>query len=138
MKTIIDYLDAAKAITGSDNKTAKALGITQGHLNNFRRGQSISDDLCLKLADLLDVDPLEVIAAKNAERTKSPEMRKRWQDIFKSIAATLLLAAGISAPVPEASAADLARSELNNNNYYAQFMTWLLGLLRPPREALPA
>lgn len=133
MKHIIDYLDQAKAITGSDNKTAKAMGIRQGHLSTFRGGQSISDDLCVKLAKVIDVDPMEVIAAKNGERTKSPEMRKEWENIWKSVAAAVLLAIGITSPTEDARAATIqADLEVDHVRYYTQWLEWLLELLGLP------
>lgn len=120
MKHIIDYLDQAKTITGSDRQTAFRLGISQGYIATIRGGKSISDDLCLQLAELLDIDPMEIIAAKNAERTKSPEMRKKWEAILKSVAAVLVVAVGLASPAEDAQAGfKSARFELNNTRYYA-------------------
>ena len=128
MKTIVDYLNQAKAITGSDRQTAIRLGISSAHISTFRGGKSISDDLCLKLADLLNIDVLEVLAAKNAERTKSPEMKKKWTDVYKHVAAVLILT--LAGLVHSPSEVQAAPAELNNNMYYAhKRRRWLIWLI---------
>ncbi len=114
MKTINDYLDDAKAITNSDRQTAFRLGIAPAHVSTFRQGKSISDDLCLKLADLLDVDVLEIIAAKNAERTKSPEMREKWMSVFRHVAASFVFVIGSMLPTGDLHAATLLLDKMSN------------------------
>ncbi len=66
----------------SDYALAKALKISQTGVSNYRVGRSImEDDVALKIADILELDPLAVIAMANAERSKSPEMKARWLGI---------------------------------------------------------
>lgn len=90
---INSYLDDAKQKTGSDYATAKALGVTHTCVYNMRRGQ-ISNENARKLAELLDVSPLEVIAA--GEIAKHPERRAAWEKWVK--VACILLAIGAGNP----------------------------------------
>lgn len=82
----IEYLDAVKAarqIT-SDYALAKVLGITQSTISGYRAGRSrIDDDVALTIAEILGVHPLQVIAAANAERAKTPEQRARWSGVME-------------------------------------------------------
>lgn len=84
----LDYLDEAKARLGlpSDYALSKALGLTTSAISNYRKGRSrIDDDVALKLAALTGRDPLEVIAAANMERAKTPEMAAIWKGLMEKI-----------------------------------------------------
>lgn len=77
----IEYLDAVKQrrnIT-SDYALAKVLGVAQSTVIGYRSGRRIIDDeVCLTISQILNIEPLTVIATANAERAKTPEMRARW------------------------------------------------------------
>ena len=89
----IEYLQAVKTrlnIT-SDYALAKALGITQSTISGYRAGRSrIDDDVALTIADILNVHPLQVIAAANAERAKTPEQRERWSGVMEKFSVSFL------------------------------------------------
>jgi transcriptional regulator with XRE-family HTH domain len=90
MKTI-EYLDAAKVRLGitSDYALAKKLGISQPAISNYRSGRSrIDDDVALTIAEILGLNPLQVIAAANAERAKTPEARARWSGLMEKFSAS--------------------------------------------------
>ncbi|MBV8635554.1 MAG: helix-turn-helix domain-containing protein [Burkholderiaceae bacterium] len=85
----LDYLDEAKAKHGlpSDYALSKALGLTTSAISNYRAGRSrIDDDVALKLANLTGRNPLEVIAAANMERAKTPEMAAIWHGLMQKVA----------------------------------------------------
>ncbi|SFU99515.1 helix-turn-helix domain-containing protein [Pseudoduganella namucuonensis] len=89
----LEYLDAVKAARGiaSDYALAKALNVRHSTISSYRAGRSrIDDDVALTIAQILKLNPLEVIAAANAERAKTPEMRARWMDVFEGFRALLL------------------------------------------------
>lgn len=68
-----DFIDALKAAYGltSDYQAAKKLGISTTTISSYRAHRSfLSDDIALKIADLLEVDPLTVLACVNAERNE--------------------------------------------------------------------
>lgn len=79
--TTIEYLDAVKAAKGisSDYALAKLLGFPLSSVSSYRTGRRFfDDDAALTVAQALNINPLIVIAAVNAERAKTPEMRARW------------------------------------------------------------
>ncbi|MES2027373.1 MAG: helix-turn-helix domain-containing protein [Pseudomonadota bacterium] len=90
MKTLA-YLDAAKQRLkiDSDYALSKILGVTTSAISNYRAERSrIDDDVALKLAEILEINPLEVIASANAERARTPEMRARWTGLMQKVSAS--------------------------------------------------
>ncbi|WP_151446750.1 helix-turn-helix domain-containing protein [Lacisediminimonas profundi] len=82
----IEYLDQAKRRLGieSDYALAKALGITHSAMSNYRAGRSrIDDSVAVKVAQVLDINPMEIIAAANIERAKTDEMRVMWSGVME-------------------------------------------------------
>ncbi len=92
MKAIKGYLDLAIArhALRSDYGLAKKLGVRPSHISNYRNGRSCPDDkMAVRLAKLLDIDPLEIVAVANynrAVRTENPVSRRLWQRLFKLVA----------------------------------------------------
>ncbi|MDN7873884.1 DUF3693 domain-containing protein [Burkholderia aenigmatica] len=82
MKSTIEYLDAVKTVLNlpSDYAAAKHLHVTRAAVSRYRNGDGAFDDTtALRVAEILDVDPLEVIAAANAERARDDETRRLWE-----------------------------------------------------------
>jgi transcriptional regulator with XRE-family HTH domain len=82
----MEYLAACKTRLGieSDYALAKALGVTQQAVSSYRSGNSkINDDVALSVAEILGINPLQVIAAANAERAKTPEAKARWSSVME-------------------------------------------------------
>lgn len=106
MKTV-DFLDAVKAAYSLpfDYALAKKLAVTQPCITNFRQGRNyMNDDIALKIAYLLDLEPLQVIACAQIERTTrsgSFELTEFWKEVIKSSPNPLLtfdkMAGGIAA-----------------------------------------
>lgn len=66
-----DFLDEVKAVYGltSDYQLAKKLSVTQPTISSYRAKRSfLSDDMALRVAHLLELEPLLVMACVNAER----------------------------------------------------------------------
>ena len=75
------YLEQARMLTPtkSDYGLAQLLECSEDAISSYRKGTRVMGDyLCLKLAALLNVDPMKVIAAANADREKDPERQKEW------------------------------------------------------------
>lgn len=81
-----EYLQAVKTrldIT-SDYALAARLGITRSAVSRLQQGGvSFSDDVALTIAEILNLNPLVVIASANAERAKTPEQRARWSGVME-------------------------------------------------------
>jgi hypothetical protein len=81
MMTTIEYLDAVKARLDlpSDYAAAKALGVVNSAVSRYRHGKGTFDDLvAFKVAEILGINPLEVICAINHERAANDEQRESW------------------------------------------------------------
>lgn len=86
MSLTLQYLDQAKVRLHlpSDYALSKKLGVTTSAISNYRSGRSrIDDDVALKVAQILGLNPLEVIAAANVERAKTDEMRDMWRGLME-------------------------------------------------------
>lgn len=89
--TTIEYLDAIKRRHGlqSDYAVAKLLGFNQSAVSAYRHGRRFfDDDACLAVATALDINPLVVIAAANAERAKTDEQKARWMGVMEKFSAS--------------------------------------------------
>ena len=89
MKTI-DYIDAAAAKMGwtSDYRIAKELGISTASISKIRHGGGIGNDVAWKVAELLEIDPTEVIAVaelERAERSADAEKAAVWKRRFQAV-----------------------------------------------------
>ncbi len=115
MKKTLDYIEAIKARYKpdagelSDYRVSKLLGIKPQSVSVYRtKGGTLDDTTALKVAELLDLDPAEVLANMHAERAKDEKVRKIWEALAEhlhSAAAGVMLAIlatmGISAfPAP--------------------------------------
>lgn len=84
--TTVEYLDAVKNRYGikSDYALAKHLGFNHTAVSGYRNGHRFfDDDAALTIATALELNPLEVIAAANAERAKTPEQKARWMSVME-------------------------------------------------------
>ncbi|WP_076887767.1 DUF3693 domain-containing protein [Burkholderia pseudomallei] len=101
MKTTVEYLDAIKVRLDlpSDYAVAKALGLTRAAVSKQRLGHSVFDDTtALRVAEILGVNPMEVISAANAERARDEETRRLWERAWGKVTgatAVVAIAAGI-------------------------------------------
>lgn len=86
MKTLGEYLDEAKEKHGikSDAELARMLGGSRSAVSEWRSTSRKPDNYaCIRLAELLSINPLEIIAASNAEREADPERAKWWLNFSK-------------------------------------------------------
>lgn len=89
LKTTADFLDALKVRCGlpSDYAIAQLLGVTRQQVSHWRRGaQGFSDLIAVQVAELLELDPMVVIAARNAERAKRTDERQVWEGVLRKLA----------------------------------------------------
>jgi hypothetical protein len=98
MKTI-EYLDAVRARLNlaSDYRLAKVLGIRVQTVSNYRHGRTaMADDVAVRVAELLQLDPARVLADMAAERSSSEAVRAIWSRVAAtlSVAAVAIIASG--------------------------------------------
>ncbi|EON15340.1 helix-turn-helix transcriptional regulator [Pandoraea sp. SD6-2] len=88
MKTTVDYLDAVKARLDlpSDYAAAKALGVTRAAVSRHRNGLSVFDEAtAVRVAEILGIEPIEVISACKAEGSTDAHMREVWHGVWEKI-----------------------------------------------------
>lgn len=91
---LLDRWKQAKGL-GSDYAAAKALGVSQGTLSNWRHGRSHADvELAAKMAEALGLDTLGTLAAIQADRETRPGAAAVWRRYGKG--AFMALALGLS------------------------------------------
>ncbi|HDR9032659.1 TPA: helix-turn-helix domain-containing protein [Burkholderia vietnamiensis] len=81
MKTTVEWLDAVKARLDlpSDYAAAKALGVTRSTISGYRTGRSVFDEkTAIRVAEIMDIDPFEVIAAAHAESSRDDRTKAIW------------------------------------------------------------
>lgn len=86
---------------GSDYAAAKALGVSQGTLSNWRHGRSHADvELAAKMAEALGLDTLGTLAAIQADRETRPGAAAVWRRYGKGafMALALGVSVGVSSP----------------------------------------
>lgn len=128
MKTTREYLDAVKEKLNlpSDYAAAKALCVTRATVSKWRLGLSVPDDLaCARIADALGIEPIEVIAATQFERSSDEQARRLWEGIWgKAVGATAmsLIACAVGVSVaPTSKAAESGNSPAENSQIGASF-----------------
>jgi hypothetical protein len=92
MKTTADFLDDLKKKfnTDSDAAAARAIGVNhRQQVSRWRQMHSTFDDeLCLKIADTLDLDPTYVVACMHHQREKNEHLKTIWSRIAEHYAVT--------------------------------------------------
>lgn len=94
MKSIENYLDELKSKLGSDYQISLALGVDRSAITHMRKTKGFKDENALKIAELLEIDPAEVLLAAAMARSHGA-VREAWVNVSKraGIAATLALVA---------------------------------------------
>lgn len=111
MKSTIDYMDEAKRKLGieSDYAAAKWMRVNRATISNYRNGKRIIDDYAAaKIAEVLEIPPMEIIAVANVEREKDEEKKEYWKNFYErlgGIAASIFLAVNfLVTPTPSQAA----------------------------------
>lgn len=119
MKTTIDYLNEAKERLGieSDYKLAKWLELPRETVSGYRTGRRTIDDYAaVKIAEALNVPPIQIIAAANAEREKDDRKRSFWEQMARG-ATVGILALGVGGGVAVQDVREQVLENLHNIYY---------------------
>jgi len=110
-----DYIEMGEMEAGSQVKLAEFLMMNPANIRNAKRGtQGIPDAMCIKLAKLIKVTEIEVIAASNLVTEKNPERRKIFEGCLATLASIIAFAMFLSVN----SITYEAKSMLLQNNTY--------------------
>lgn len=69
----------------TDYKIAQALDLHTKYLTDYKQGRPADTYACAKIAEILDRDPLEVIAQVVAEAARSEKKREYWRSFFSGL-----------------------------------------------------
>ena len=80
MKDVNEFLDAVKAVTGSDYKTKEALGIGSGLVSNWRNERSFpSNRHVIEMCEIASIDLKQAILAIEVSREKKAMKREVYK-----------------------------------------------------------
>jgi|WetSurMetagenome_2_1015567.scaffolds.fasta_scaffold252354_2 hypothetical protein len=82
MKTLINYLDDLKDKTGSDYKTAILLNTTDSNISTIRKRGRCSDEMAIKIANLLEVSHEDLLVAAAIARSNDI-VKAAWENISR-------------------------------------------------------
>lgn len=142
MDTTATLVRAYKARTGieSDYAMAKRLGITRQTASGYATGKhTLSNDVALKVAAELGLEPGYVLACMAAERAKRTEVREAWERVAKRMAhaAVFVMCLGLTYCLGwDLETAAHAVSFVVGYTHYAQSGAWLFAALLAARVCL--
>lgn len=114
---ISKVLDDAKAAVNvdTDYKLAKRLEISNGYIAQWRKGTRIPDAYaCARLAEILGMDPFELLAQVEAATEKNEARRTYWKRVAEKMAAGTVAGffiVGMLSNDAQADANDLQQTE---------------------------
>lgn len=82
MQTTIELLETVKDRYGipSDRQLSLRLKITRAQISRYRtKGEAMGEEVALRVAELLELDPGYVLASMEAERTHSKAAKAAWE-----------------------------------------------------------
>ena len=120
--TLIELLDIAKERTGSDPKTAEAIGISKGGLSEIRKGKRpIQLETADALSKLVGVEWHQVVAAGEAHRATDAVTRKKWLKKTELGATVAGLVVAMLMGVPNSGNAHIRGLERNAHDIHYEF-----------------
>ena len=109
---INEYIEKAEKKAGKQIELAKILGISDGYIRMVKAGKrGFSNEISIILADYIEEDRLEVIAASSLVNEKDEKKRKIFESCFSRAAGIIIVTSVISimtlAPPKPANAMNL-------------------------------
>lgn len=87
MKLCIDYLREIESLKGwSRYRISRELGLSSQRVYQlFDTGGTYNEETAYKVASVLNLNPVEVMAAAQFERAKTPEIKAVWEGLLEKI-----------------------------------------------------
>lgn len=120
MKTL-EYLDAVKAKEGlkSDYQLAQKLETSTAAIGQYRSGKRVMDDYtAARVAELLEMPPLLLIAQANAEREKDETKRAYWRKFAAAVTAAVAVNFFLPMAQKDALAQGVTAAEVTRSTDY--------------------
>jgi proteasome lid subunit RPN8/RPN11 len=116
------YIEKGEEKAGKQIELAKILGISDGYIRMVKsKKRGLPVETCILLADYINEDRLEVIAASGLVTEKDEKKRKIFESCFKKTSQAACIGLVISltmimTPIP--ANADITTAQKQNNLYY--------------------
>ncbi|SFJ01496.1 hypothetical protein [Nitrosomonas sp. Nm34] len=123
------FIEIGEKKAGKQIELAKILGISDSYIRVVKTGRrGFPVDICILLADYIDADRMEVVAASNLVTEKDEKKRKIFERCLKktsnaaaSIATVIVLTTVLTlSPVRSSQAAGLEGNQASSNVYYVK------------------
>lgn len=124
-RSLLDKLKIALNLR-SDYALAKYLGVTTVTMSRWREGKNLSDENCIRIADILKLPRPYVIACMHAQSAKSdtetPAVWRQIADMFRDRVALWIIALALCFTGFSSNSVHAAGAlELRNNVYYGKW-----------------
>jgi len=120
MTTTIEYLNAVKSKTGavSDYALAPKIGLSKQMISRYRlKKDFLSDEVALKVASILEVDPAIVLISVHAERAKNEPEKRAWTALFERLGGKVALISKNTTTAPVLATSDAASYNTGDSVY---------------------
>ena len=133
-----EYLNAVKNRhhMESDYAVSLALNVSRQAVSTMMKGGGMDATTAVRVAELLNLPPLQVIADAEIERARRPEVKKTWMRYALGVALGITGFGMASAPAPAdarpASAVYYVKSRKQKNHALGLMADSLLKIITPP------
>jgi len=110
---------------------AQLLDLPEQTVRNYAKGKSCPDTFgCVRIAELLDLDPMQVIADVEAEREKDEGRRARWRELSRKLGGSALVVICSTMPTTADCEAALHPTPYSTTSVSAGFCIMSIALRR--------
>lgn len=87
MKTIVPYINEIKSLLKIKTypETMEYIGMQKQAWTNIQKGTGVSEKNAIRMAQILKIDPMEIIAVSMALKAKNNEIRDLWLKLAKNV-----------------------------------------------------
>lgn len=86
MKTIAPYIEQVKSLLKLKTypETMEYIGMAKQAWTAIQKGTGVSEKNAIRIAQILNIDPMEIIAISMALKAKNNEIRNYWLKVAKN------------------------------------------------------
>jgi len=86
MKTIVPYINAVKSLLKLKTypETMEYLGMAKQSWTKIQKGSGVSEKNAMRIAQILNIEPLEIMAISMALKAENNEIRDYWLKVAKN------------------------------------------------------
>lgn len=86
MKTIVHYINEVKSLLKLKTypETMEYLGMAKQAWTKIQKGSGVSEKNAIRIAQILNIEPLEIMATSMALKAENNEIRDYWLKVVKN------------------------------------------------------